>query len=70
MTGDRSEAAVQRIEAALARIARVADSPPPTRIAATSTPSVTALVEQHEALRETVSRAIAELDSLIAELDQ
>lgn len=69
MTGERTEAAVQRIEAALARIARVADSPP-AQAAPASGPDVSALVEQHEALRDTVSRAIGELDAVIAGLEQ
>ncbi|MGX7952440.1 hypothetical protein ACWPM1_07715 [Tsuneonella sp. HG249] len=66
MTGDRSEAAVQRIEAALARIARAADAPatPPTA------PNVLSLVETHESLRETVAQALAELDAVIGELEQ
>lgn len=70
MAGDRTEAAVQRIEAALARIARVSDAPPPDSSEASSVPSasVLALVEQHEALRETVVQALGELDTVIAEL--
>jgi hypothetical protein len=68
MTGDRTEAAVQRIEAALARIAQAADraregAPPPP-------PSVTALVERHESLRETVAQALGKLDALLEEIDQ
>jgi hypothetical protein len=68
MTGDRTEAAVQRIEAALARIAQAADRPRAS--APTAMPAVTALVERHESLRETVAHALAELDMLLAELDQ
>lgn len=69
MSGDRSEAAVQRIEAALARIARAADAP--VASAVPSAPAnVLALVEKHESLRENVARAIAELDDVIAGLDQ
>lgn len=70
MAGDRSEAAVQRIEAALARIARVADGAaalPPS--SAAPTPSVVALIERHESLRETVAKALAELDAVIAEIE-
>jgi hypothetical protein len=72
MTGDRTEAAVQRIEAALARIAQAADR---ARDAAPSTPppappSVTALVERHETLRETVAEALGQLDALLGEIDQ
>jgi hypothetical protein len=67
MTGDRTEAAVQRIEAALARIARAADN---ARAApAAAAPSVTALVERHETLRETVAKALTELDKLLVEID-
>lgn len=67
MSGDRSEAAVQRIEAALARIARAADARAPA--AAPVPASVTALVEKHESLRETVAHAIAELDEVLASLE-
>jgi 7-keto-8-aminopelargonate synthetase-like enzyme len=67
MAGDRSEAAVQRIEAALARIARAADAPAPTPAAAPA--NVLALVEKHESLREKVAQAIAELDDVIAGLE-
>lgn len=71
MTGDRTEAAVQRIEAALARIARLADAPPavPTGVAAPSA-NVLALVEKHEALRDTVAQALADLDEVIGDLEQ
>ena len=68
MTGDRTEAAVQRIEAALARIAQAADracdAGPPVP------PSVTALVERHESLRETVAQALGQLDALLTEIEQ
>jgi hypothetical protein len=68
MTGDRTEAAVQRIEAALARIAQAADRP---RAAAPAMPpSVSRLVESHETLRETVAHALGELDKLLGELEQ
>jgi hypothetical protein len=69
MSGDRSEAAVQRIEAALARIARAADSPALAPAPASAPASVTALVEKHESLRETVAHAIAELDEVLASLE-
>ena len=68
MTGDPTEAAVQRIEAALARIARAADRP--RGIAAPMPPSVSKLVERHESLRETVAQALGELDELLGELEQ
>lgn len=72
MTGDRTEAAVQRIEAALARIATAADAPAPEAPAATAapTPNVLALVEKHEALRDVVAQALADLDEVIGELEQ
>jgi hypothetical protein len=66
MTGDRTEVAVQRIEAALARIARASQAPP----APTAPPNVLALIDQHESLRETVAQALAELDCVIAEIDR
>lgn len=70
MTGDRSEAAVQRIEVALARIARAADTPASAAPAAGGGANVLALIEQHETLRETVAQALADLDRVIADLDQ
>ena len=65
MTGDRSEAAVQRIEAALARIARAAEEP----VAPPASPNVLALIERHESLRDRVAQALADLDAVIAEID-
>ena len=64
MSGDRIESAVQRIEAALARIAEAADTvrPPPS--------SVSTLVVKHEALRETVANTLKDLDELIGKLEQ
>jgi hypothetical protein len=68
MSGERTEAAVQRIEAALARIAQAADR---ARDSAPATPpSVTALVERHESLRESVAQALGQLDALLEEIDQ
>lgn len=67
MSGDRTEAAVQRIEAALARIARAADNARGSPPAVSS--SVTALVERHETLRENVAQTVAELDKLLGELE-
>lgn len=70
MTGDRTEHAVQRIEAALARIARAADERPAAAPASGSpSPAVLALVEKHEALREAVAQALAEMDTVIRDLD-
>ena len=76
MSEDKIESAVQRIEAALARIADIADhGAPPSDVQAeqqstAEAPSVIALVEKHEALRETVSNTLEELDELIGELEQ
>lgn len=64
MDGDRIEQATQRIEAALQRIARAADAYRP------APPSVSALVVDHEELRETVASSLKKLDDLIAELEQ
>ncbi|NMW31200.1 hypothetical protein HKD42_03915 [Altererythrobacter sp. RZ02] len=64
MSDTRIESAVNRIETALARIAEVADNPPATA------PSVSALVIKHEALREVANSTLAELDTLIDEMDQ
>ncbi|GGD91732.1 hypothetical protein GCM10011515_09250 [Tsuneonella deserti] len=68
MTGDRTEAAVQRIEAALARIAQAADRS--RELGPAPPPLVSALVERHESLREKVAQALGELDSLLGELEQ
>jgi hypothetical protein len=67
MTGDRTEAAVQRIEAALARIAQAAERP--RNSAPATPPSVSKLVDSHESLRETVAQALGELDKLLGELE-
>jgi hypothetical protein len=64
MDGERIEGAVQRIEAALARIAEAAETLRP------APPSVSALVVRHETLRETVGNVLKELDDLIAEIDR
>ena len=71
MSGDRIESAVQRIEAALSRIADIADSGSQAdgSETAASPPSVTALVEKHEALHEMVNNTLEELDKLIEELE-
>lgn len=68
MTEERTEAAVQRIEVALARIAQAADRAGTP--AAPASPSVTALVERHESLRETVAQTLGELDALLGDLEQ
>ena len=64
MEGDRIEAAVRRIEAALARIGDAADTMRP------APPSVSHLVNKHEALRESVSESLRELDALIESLEK
>lgn len=62
MDGDRIEIAVKRIEDALARIARAADTVRP------APPSVSALVVRHEALRDQVAGTIEDIDALIESL--
>lgn len=79
MEGERIEAAVQRIEQALARIAAVADTiaekGPPAESetaapAATAVPpNVLQLVTRHETLRETVLAEIERLDEIIGKLE-
>lgn len=64
MSEERIETAVSRIEAALARIAEVADKPPP------APQSVSALVVKHETLRDAATTALSDIDALIAEIDQ
>lgn len=63
MSDQRIEQAVQRIEAALARIGTAADVLRP------APPSVSALVVRHEELRETVASSLKELDRLIESFD-
>ena len=60
MDGDRIEAAARRIEAALARLATVAERPPPAPAPAPAEAGVP---------RGEVSAALADLDALIAELE-
>ncbi|WP_128892448.1 hypothetical protein [Erythrobacter sp. HKB08] len=64
MSGDRIEDAVSRIEAALARIAAVADSVPGD---SSGNPELEA---ENERLRSVVSEQIASLDALIAEIGE
>lgn len=64
MNGERIEHAVQRIEAALGRIAKVADEARP------ASSSVSGLVAEHERLRETVGDTLKELDALIERLER
>ena len=76
MNDDRTEAAVQRIEAALARIAECADAPmnggPPAANNGTvpDASAVAALIERHETLRETVDHTLSDLDDLLAKIDR
>ena len=75
MSEERIESAVQRIETALARIAEIADAPPPEGAsgdgpADSNSASVMALVEKHQTLQETVSDTLEEMDKLIGELEQ
>lgn len=71
MDGDRIETAVQRIERALARIAELADRPPPSAPAepAALPPNVSQLVVRHEELREAVLTEIKRLDDIIGKLE-
>ncbi|WP_435417771.1 hypothetical protein WAB17_13010 [Parerythrobacter aurantius] len=73
MEGDRIEAAVQRIEQALARIAAIAERPAAPDGAspapAAPPPNVMQLVSRHEALRETVLDEIGRIDALIRKLE-
>ena len=55
---------MKRIESALARIAHSAETIKP------APPSVSALVVDHEELRETVANSLKQLDELIGELDK
>ncbi len=64
MSKDRIEHAVRRIETALGRIADLADRIQP------APPSVSGLVVKHEALRETVSNSLKELDELLERLEK
>lgn len=63
MSEHRIEQAVERIEAALGRIANVADTLDP------APPSVSGLVVQHENLRETVSNSLKKLDEILEGLE-
>lgn len=64
MSEHRIEHAVTRIEAALTRIADLADSINP------APPSVSNLVVKHESLRETVSNSLKQLDDLLERLEK
>ena len=64
MSKARIEQAVRRIETALGRIADLADRIQP------APPSVSGLVVKHEALRETVSNSLKELDEILERLEK
>lgn len=64
MSEQRIEQATRRIEAALGRIAQVAEN----KIA--TPPSVSGLVVKHEALRESVASSLRELDDLLERLEK
>ncbi|MCP5396952.1 MAG: hypothetical protein H6918_09525 [Sphingomonadaceae bacterium] len=64
MSEQRIESAVQRIEAALARIAECADTMRP------APPSVSGLVVSHENLREAANSTLKELDELLERLEE
>lgn len=81
MEADRTEQAIRRIEAALARIAEAAETlPAPAENGAQGPaggngtagmpPSVSQLVVRHEALREEVSNQIKRIDDLVGKLEQ
>ena len=64
MAGDRSERALQRIDAALARIERAAQRRPPPSSAPAGDPE---LAHRHARLRDAVGQSLRQLDALIAE---
>ena len=64
MDGDRSERALQRIEAALARIERAAQHRPAVASAPAGDPE---LARRHARLRDAVGQSLRQLDALIAE---
>ena len=70
MNADRIETALQRIEAAMARINAARDAIV-TGSAKTASGSarVVGLVNTHEKLREQVAESLAELDELLARLE-
>jgi len=63
MSAHRTEQAVQRIEAALGRIAKISDTIRP------APPSVSGLVVKHESLRDSASNTLKELDDLLKRLE-
>lgn len=69
MADPRIESAVQRIEAALARIAAVAEDGPLSS-SEPADPEGTDLAARHERLTGAARRALAELDSIIGTLER
>jgi hypothetical protein len=74
MEGQRIEAAVQRIEQALARIVAIADREtvlggPSPAAPASASPNVLQLVSRHESLRESVLAELELLDTIIGKLE-
>jgi len=72
MEPSRTEQAMTRIEAALARIAaaRAASPPPDADTGAATSARVVELVNSHEKLREDVAEAMRDLDALISQLEE
>jgi len=74
MADPRIESAVQRIEAALARIAAVAEGGPLSSSEPASSkpadPEGADLAARHERLTGAATRALAELDSIIGALER
>jgi len=74
MADPRIESAVQRIEAALARIAAVAEGGPLSSsepaCSEPADPEGTDLAARHERLTGAARRALAELDSIIGALER
>ena len=69
MGESRIVSAMERIEAAMERIAAVRLSAPSTDEDPAASAKVAALVNSHEKLREEVADTMRELDALIAELE-
>lgn len=69
MDGDRIEQAVQRIEAALARIAAVADNPPAPAADPETEQKLQELGQRHEHLREVANGVLGDLDKLIETIE-
>jgi hypothetical protein len=67
MDGDRNERALQRIDAALARIEGAARQRPTGSATSTGDPE---LAERHARLREAVGQSLRQLDALIGEQQQ